>query len=68
MEKKLTKSAEKRLKGVCGGFAEYFGIDPTIVRALWAIGTVGTSWFPGVILYVIMMLVMPESDRKLITE
>ncbi|MBQ7466346.1 MAG: PspC domain-containing protein, partial [Oscillospiraceae bacterium] len=37
MEKKLTKSATNRkIAGVCGGIAEYFGIDPTIVRLIWA--------------------------------
>lgn len=64
MEKKLTKSDNKRIKGVCGGIAEYFDIDPTIVRVLWAVCTFGTSWFPGIILYIIMMLVMPEAREK----
>ena len=64
MEKKLTKSYNKHIKGVCGGIAEYFDIDPTIVRVLWAVCTFGTSWFPGIILYIIMMLVMPEAGEK----
>lgn len=64
MEKKLTKSDNKRIKGVCGGIAECFNIDPTIVRVLWAVCTFGTSWFPGIILYIIMMLVMPEAGEK----
>lgn len=64
MEKKLTKFGNKRIKGVCGGIAEYFDIDPTIVRVLWAVCTFGTSWFPGIILYIIMMLVMPEAGEK----
>lgn len=66
MEKKLTKSFNKRIKGVCGGIAEYFDVDPTIVRVLWAVCTFGTSWFPGIILYIIMMLVLPEAREKAI--
>lgn len=38
MEKKLYKSNQnKMLDGVCGGIAEYFGIDPTVVRLIWAL-------------------------------
>ena len=61
MEKKLTKSATNRkIAGVCGGIAEYFGIDPTIVRLIWAVcvAFAGT----GLLLYVIAALVMPESS------
>ena len=60
MEKKLTKSATNRkIAGVCGGIAEYFGIDPTIVRLIWAacVAFAGT----GLLLYIIAALVMPES-------
>lgn len=35
-EKRLYKSANKKISGVCGGIGEYFGIDPTIVRTIWA--------------------------------
>ena len=35
-EKRLYKSADKKISGVCGGIAEYFGIDPAIVRIIWA--------------------------------
>ena len=38
MEKKLYKSNQnKMIDGVCGGIAEYFGIDPTVVRLIWAL-------------------------------
>ena len=33
--KRLVKSHDKKLCGVCGGIAEYFNIDPSIVRLLW---------------------------------
>jgi phage shock protein C len=39
-EKKLYKSStNKKLCGVCGGLAEYFAVDPTIIRLLWVFGT-----------------------------
>lgn len=56
---KLTRSPyNRKLAGVCGGLAEYFGIDPTLVR----IGYVAATLFfgTGVLLYLILALVMPE--------
>lgn len=61
MKKRLYKSAtEKKLCGVCGGLAEYFDIDPTIVRVVWALLSV--FWGTGILLYIIMALVMPVKD------
>lgn len=59
-EKKLHKSSkEKKLWGVCGGLAEYFEVDPTIVRIAWVLLTFVTASFPGVLIYIICGLVMP---------
>ncbi|MBR4565153.1 MAG: PspC domain-containing protein [Paludibacteraceae bacterium] len=57
--KKLTRSNNKVLAGVCGGIAEYFEIDPTLVRVCYAALSLLTTGFPGVILYIIMLLLMP---------
>ena len=57
--KKLYKSnIDKKLCGVCGGIAEYFNIDSTIVRLIWVLGffAVGT----GLLAYIICALVMPD--------
>lgn len=57
--KKLYKSdVDKKLFGVCGGIAEYLGIDSTIVRLLW----VFLAFFVGcgVIAYIIAALIMPN--------
>ena len=58
--KKLRKSNKKMLFGVCGGVAEYFKIDPTIVRI--CVCLVALFKGVGVILYLIAALVMPESE------
>ena len=56
--KKLYKSNNRMICGVCAGIAEYLGIDPTVVRLLWAaLGLTGT----GILLYIIAALVMPEN-------
>ena len=58
--KKLYKSSrDKKLCGVCGGIAEYFEIDPTLVRlALVALCFLG---FSGVLAYIIAAIIIPES-------
>jgi phage shock protein C len=59
-EKKLMRSTtDKMIAGVCGGLAEYFDIDPTLVRALFVIVTLlGGS---GILIYIVLWLVMPEA-------
>lgn len=56
--KKLYRSnSDKVLGGVCGGMAEYFAIDPLIVRLIWvAIGLMG----PGILLYIIAWIFIPK--------
>ena len=63
-QKKLTKSENKVLAGVCAGLAEYMGMDITVMRVLYALLTLCSAAFPGVLLYLIMALVMPESWEK----
>ena len=56
--KKLYKSNNRMICGVCAGIAEYLGIDPTVVRLIWAaLGLTGT----GILLYIIAALVMREN-------
>ena len=57
--KKLYRSStDKMLTGVCGGLGQYFGIDPTVVRLIFALLVVfGVG--SGIILYIILALVMP---------
>ena len=62
MKKRLYKIEEgKKLDGVCGGIAEYFDIDPTIVRILWIIFSCFA--FSGVIAYILAALVMPRKSE-----
>lgn len=61
MQKRLTRSSrDKILGGVCGGIAEYFSLDPSLVRIGYAALTLFTVGFPGIILYFIMLFVIPE--------
>ncbi|OPZ62641.1 MAG: PspC domain protein [Firmicutes bacterium ADurb.Bin506] len=61
MAKRLTRSIRERvLGGVCGGIANYLGMDPSVVRLIWAALTVFTAGFPGVTLYLVCWFVIPE--------
>ena len=63
MEKKLYKIEEgRKLDGVCGGLAEYFNIDPTLVRLGWALATLCTAGV-GIIGYVVCAVIMPKKSE-----
>ena len=62
MNKRLTKSYDKFLCGVCGGIAEYFDVDPTLVRIGYAALSIFSVGFPGLLLYIIMAIVMPNKE------
>ncbi len=62
MDKKLTKSADKKWAGVCGGFAEYFGIDPTMMRAIVAVVALVTGILPMLIIYLVLSFILPDKQ------
>ena len=62
-KKKLTRSKDRILAGVCGGMAEYFGIDATIVRIGYVLISILSAAFPCIIVYLILMLIMPNSEQ-----
>ena len=58
--KKLYKSnRNKMIDGVCGGIAEYFGIDPTVVRL--AVVVLSLMGFSGVIAYILAAIIIPRA-------
>lgn len=59
--KRLTLSDDRMLGGVCGGLAEYFGLDPTFVRIAYALLTAFTA-FSGIILYPILYWIIPSKN------
>ena len=59
--KRLYRSKDRILAGVCGGIAEYLGIDPTIVRLAWLLATFAGGI--GLLAYVIAWIVIPEAPQ-----
>jgi len=46
--------------GVVGGLAEYLGIDPTLARIIYVVASIASVAFPGILVYIICWLVIPE--------
>lgn len=59
-EKKLIRSNNRVIAGVCAGIAEYFGWDIALVRIIYLIVSIVSAAFPGIIVYIILWIVMPE--------
>jgi len=63
MEKKLRRSHNQFVAGVCAGFAEYLNMDPTLVRVLYVILSIVSTGFPGLLVYLVCWLVMPMAEE-----
>ncbi|MDK2917009.1 MAG: hypothetical protein PWR25_1566 [Euryarchaeota archaeon] len=64
MAKRLYRSTTDRwVAGICGGIGEYLEIDPNVIRAIWVIVTVLTGFLPGIIIYILLWLILPEQGR-----
>lgn len=63
--KKLYRSRnQKMVSGVCGGLAEYFEIDVSVVRVLWVVGTLLSVGF-GILVYIVMLIIFPEQPGEI---
>ena len=59
-DKKLRKSKDKKICGVCGGIAEYFDMDPTVLRVIWLVLVLCAG--TGLLAYIIAALLMPKAE------
>nr|MBN1228680.1 PspC domain-containing protein [Anaerolineae bacterium] len=61
-EKRLVRSTNDRMiGGVCGGLADYFGIDPVLIRLAFVVGEILTSGAGGIIVYIVLWIIMPPA-------
>ena len=54
--------ANRQIAGVCGGLAEYFGLDPTLVRVGYFLLSVLSAAFPGILVYIILWVLIPQRE------
>jgi phage shock protein C len=60
LRKLYLSRTDKKWLGVCGGLAEYFDVDSTLIRLLWIVFTIATGIFPGVLAYIVAAIVIPK--------
>ncbi len=66
MEKaKLTRSNNKVIAGVCAGIAEWLGWDINTVRIIYILASLISAAFPGILVYVLLWIVMPDDDMTI---
>lgn len=61
MKKQLMRSGhDKKIAGVCAGVANYFDMDPTIVRVIW--GVLAFGYGAGIVAYIILWIIAPVAS------
>ncbi|HOG19490.1 MAG TPA: PspC domain-containing protein [Salinivirgaceae bacterium] len=68
MKKKLTRSDDKIIAGVCAGIAEYFGLDISLVRIGYILLSLLSVAFPGILAYIIMWIIIPDKQLTINNE
>ena len=58
--KKLMRSNNKMIAGVCSGIGEYFDVDPTLIRILYVLASLLTGILPLAIAYIILVIIIPQ--------
>ena len=61
MKKLYRSKSDRKLAGVCGGIAEYFNVDPTLVRIGWVIASFAFGC--GLLAYIICAIIMPNKSE-----
>ena len=64
LRRPLRRSRRHRMiAGVCGGIAEWLGWDPTLVRALYVLASIVSVAFPGILVYIILWIIVPNAEK-----
>jgi phage shock protein C len=54
--------SDRIIAGVVAGLAKYFDIDPTLARVVYAVASIVSAAFPGILIYVLLWVIVPEGD------
>ena len=52
----------RQIAGVCSGLADYFGLDPTLVRVAYVLLSICSVGFPGMLVYIILWILIPDRE------
>jgi phage shock protein C len=64
MKRIFLSRTEKKIAGVCGGLAEYFELDPTLVRLIVIILGIATAFVPIIIGYILAWIIIPQRPAE----
>lgn len=56
--------ANRQIAGVVGGLAEYFRVDPTLLRVIYVVVSIVSAAFPGLLVYLLLWLLVPEAEDR----
>jgi phage shock protein C len=68
MKRLVRSSTDKKIAGVMGGIGNYFDTDPSLIRVLFLFSTLVSGLVPGIITYVIAVVLIPEEGAPVIHE
>ena len=54
--------ANRHIAGVCGGLAEYFGLDPTVIRVAYVLLSIFSAGLIGILVYIVLWVLIPERE------
>jgi len=54
----------RQIAGVIGGLAEYFRVDPTLLRVVYVVGSIVSAAFPGMLVYILLWALIPEAGDR----
>lgn len=61
MSKLMKSSHDRMIAGVCGGIANHFDVDPTLVRVGYVLLSIFSAAFPGLLVYIVLAIIMPDA-------
>ncbi len=62
MTKRMKRSSDKMIAGVCAGIAEYLGWEVSLVRVAYVLLSIFSAGFPGLLVYIILWFVLPDNN------
>lgn len=63
MKRLYRSTTDRMLGGICGGLAEYWNVDPTLIRLAVTFFILVTGFFPGVLAYILGLIIIPERQH-----
>ena len=64
MKKLYLSDSDKKIAGVCGGIAETYGIDSTLIRLAWVFIGLATAIIPALVTYIVAWIIIPQNPQE----